>query len=88
MVAIPPPQLMVASAEQLAAAQVPLEQRDFCAHRLLLLMRCQRDAFPATPRCPRERPGQRDAFPATPRCQRERHAWDLCQHHDYVMRMK
>ncbi|KAM8793857.1 NADH dehydrogenase [ubiquinone] 1 beta subcomplex subunit 7 [Eudromia elegans] len=65
------PRAMVASAAQLAAARLPLEQRDFCAHRLLRLLRCHRDGFPGTPRC-----------------HRERHAWDACQHHDYVMRMK
>ncbi|XP_068778902.1 NADH dehydrogenase [ubiquinone] 1 beta subcomplex subunit 7 [Struthio camelus] len=61
----------VATAEQLAAARLPLEQRDYCAHRLVALLRCQRDAFPRVPRC---RP--------------QRHAWDACQHRDYVMRMK
>ncbi|XP_064355323.1 NADH dehydrogenase [ubiquinone] 1 beta subcomplex subunit 7 [Dromaius novaehollandiae] len=65
------PREMVASAEQLAAARVPLEQRDFCGHRLLELLRCQRDAFPRVPRC-----------------HPQRHAWQACQHHDYVMRMK
>ncbi|NXP74726.1 NDUB7 dehydrogenase, partial [Ramphastos sulfuratus] len=40
------PRVMVASAEQLAEARVPLEQRDFCAHHLLRLLRCRRDAFP------------------------------------------
>uniref|UniRef100_A0A8D0F816 NADH dehydrogenase [ubiquinone] 1 beta subcomplex subunit 7 n=1 Tax=Strix occidentalis caurina TaxID=311401 RepID=A0A8D0F816_STROC len=43
--------LMVATAEELARAQVPLEQRDFCAHHLLRLMRCHRDAFPVPWRC-------------------------------------
>ncbi|KAM6389900.1 NADH dehydrogenase [ubiquinone] 1 beta subcomplex subunit 7 [Rhynochetos jubatus] len=65
------PRAMVASAEQLAGGRVPLEQRDFCAHHLLRLLRCHRDAFPA----PWE-------------CQPLRHAWDACQHRDYVMRMK
>ncbi|XP_061300430.1 NADH dehydrogenase [ubiquinone] 1 beta subcomplex subunit 7 [Pezoporus flaviventris] len=40
------PRAMVASPEVLAAARVPLEQRDFCAHHLVKLLRCKRDAFP------------------------------------------
>uniref|UniRef100_A0A493TY91 NADH dehydrogenase [ubiquinone] 1 beta subcomplex subunit 7 n=1 Tax=Anas platyrhynchos platyrhynchos TaxID=8840 RepID=A0A493TY91_ANAPP len=37
---------MVATPRQLSEGRVPLEQRDFCAHLLLQLLRCQRDAFP------------------------------------------
>ncbi|NXF56320.1 NDUB7 dehydrogenase, partial [Oceanites oceanicus] len=62
---------MVATAQQLADGRVPLDQRDFCAHHLLRLLRCQRDAFP---------------LPWG--CHALRHAWDACQHRDYVMRMK
>ncbi|NXM24814.1 NDUB7 dehydrogenase, partial [Oxyruncus cristatus] len=40
------PRVMVASASQLAQGRVPLEQRDFCAHHLLRLLRCHRDNFP------------------------------------------
>ncbi|NXQ63067.1 NDUB7 dehydrogenase, partial [Anthoscopus minutus] len=65
------PRAMVASAAQLAQAQVPLEQRDFCGHHLLRLLRCHRDNFP---------------LPWG--CHALRHAWDSCQHHDYVIRMK
>ncbi|KAM9610381.1 NADH dehydrogenase [ubiquinone] 1 beta subcomplex subunit 7 isoform 1-T2 [Morphnus guianensis] len=65
------PRAMVATARQLAEGRVPLEQRDFCAHHLLRLLRCHRDAFPVPWQC-------RDL----------RHAWDACQHRDYVMRMK
>ncbi|XP_068035155.1 NADH dehydrogenase [ubiquinone] 1 beta subcomplex subunit 7-like [Anomalospiza imberbis] len=35
-----------ASAAQLAQGHVSLEQRDFCGHHLLRLLRCQRDNFP------------------------------------------
>ncbi|XP_065521043.1 NADH dehydrogenase [ubiquinone] 1 beta subcomplex subunit 7 isoform X1 [Lathamus discolor] len=42
---------MVASPEVLAAARLPLEQRDFCAHHLVKLLRCKRDAFPEPWRC-------------------------------------
>ncbi|NXN94834.1 NDUB7 dehydrogenase, partial [Rhinopomastus cyanomelas] len=40
------PRESVATAKQLALGRVPLEQRDYCAHHLLRLMRCHRDAFP------------------------------------------
>uniref|UniRef100_A0A8B9IWI6 NADH dehydrogenase [ubiquinone] 1 beta subcomplex subunit 7 n=1 Tax=Amazona collaria TaxID=241587 RepID=A0A8B9IWI6_9PSIT len=40
------PRTMVAPPEVLAAARIPLQQRDFCAHLLVLLQRCQRGAFP------------------------------------------
>ncbi|XP_060038411.1 NADH dehydrogenase [ubiquinone] 1 beta subcomplex subunit 7 [Erinaceus europaeus] len=62
---------MVATARQMSEAQLPLAQRDYCAHHLLRLLKCKRDAFPDILRC---RP--------------ERHAWELCEHRDYVMRMK
>ncbi|NXR88034.1 NDUB7 dehydrogenase, partial [Hypocryptadius cinnamomeus] len=62
---------MVASAAQLAQARVSLEQRDFCGHHLLRLLRCHRDNFPVPWGC-----------------HALRHAWDSCQHEDYVMRMK
>ncbi|XP_063037952.1 NADH dehydrogenase [ubiquinone] 1 beta subcomplex subunit 7 [Melospiza melodia melodia] len=65
------PRVMVASASQLSDARVPLEQRDFCGHHLVRLLRCQRDNFPVPWGC-----------------HALRHAWDSCQHEDYVMRMK
>ncbi|XP_058677392.1 NADH dehydrogenase [ubiquinone] 1 beta subcomplex subunit 7 isoform X1 [Ammospiza caudacuta] len=71
---VPVPSLvtvMVASASQLSDARVPLEQRDFCGHHLVRLLRCQRDNFPVPWGC-----------------HALRHAWDSCQHEDYVMRMK
>ncbi|KAE8579750.1 hypothetical protein XENTR_v10024166 [Xenopus tropicalis] len=66
-----PERVMVASQEQMNLAQVPLEQRDYCAHHLIELMKCKRDMWPN--------------FLA---CKHERHEWDLCQHEDYVQRMK
>ncbi|XP_021239551.1 NADH dehydrogenase [ubiquinone] 1 beta subcomplex subunit 7 [Numida meleagris] len=45
------PRTMVASSQQLAEGRVPLAQRDFCAHHLLRLMRCRRDAFPSLWQC-------------------------------------
>ncbi|XP_056366540.1 NADH dehydrogenase [ubiquinone] 1 beta subcomplex subunit 7 [Oenanthe melanoleuca] len=65
------PRAAVASAAQLAQGRVPLEQRDYCSHHLLRLLRCHRDNFPVPWGC-----------------HRLRHAWDACQHEDYVMRMK
>merc|ERR1719427_957719 len=62
---------MVATQEQMNRAMMNVEQRDYCAHHLLKLMKCKRDYFPN--------------FMA---CQDERHAWDNCEHEDYVMRMK
>ncbi|XP_065511121.1 NADH dehydrogenase [ubiquinone] 1 beta subcomplex subunit 7 [Caloenas nicobarica] len=45
------PRVAVASAQQLAGARVPLEQRDYCGHHLLRLLRCHRDAFPVPWAC-------------------------------------
>ncbi|KAM4689836.1 NADH dehydrogenase [ubiquinone] 1 beta subcomplex subunit 7 [Rhinophrynus dorsalis] len=66
-----PERVMVATQEQMNLAQVPLPQRDYCAHHLIQLMKCKRDMWPN--------------FLA---CKHERHEWDLCQHQDYVQRMK
>ncbi|KAG8431838.1 hypothetical protein GDO86_019780 [Hymenochirus boettgeri] len=63
--------VMVASQEEMNLAQLPLQQRDYCAHHLIKLMKCKRDMWPN--------------FLA---CKHERHDWDLCQHEDYVQRMK
>ncbi|KAG8431837.1 hypothetical protein GDO86_019780 [Hymenochirus boettgeri] len=65
------PLVMVASQEEMNLAQLPLQQRDYCAHHLIKLMKCKRDMWPN--------------FLA---CKHERHDWDLCQHEDYVQRMK
>ncbi|TRY87336.1 hypothetical protein DNTS_017210 [Danionella cerebrum] len=63
--------VMVASQEQMRNAMLPLKQRDYCAHHLLMFMKCRRDYFP-------------NIFA----CKDERHDWDLCEHKDYVMRLK
>lgn len=62
---------MVATQQQMNDAQLVLQQRDYCAHHLIRLLKCKRDSFPN--------------FLA---CKHERHAWDHCEHLDYVMRMK
>ncbi|XP_063293437.1 NADH dehydrogenase [ubiquinone] 1 beta subcomplex subunit 7 [Pelobates fuscus] len=63
--------VMVASQEQLNLAQIPVDQRDYCAHHLMKFLKCKRDMWPN--------------FLA---CKHERHEWDLCEHEDYVQRMK
>ncbi|XP_003981990.1 NADH dehydrogenase [ubiquinone] 1 beta subcomplex subunit 7 [Felis catus] len=62
---------MVATQQQMNDAQLALQQRDYCAHYLIRLLKCKRDSFPN--------------FLA---CKHEQHAWDHCEHLDYVMRMK
>ncbi|XP_006036541.1 NADH dehydrogenase [ubiquinone] 1 beta subcomplex subunit 7 [Alligator sinensis] len=47
--------VMVATQEQMDAARLPLEQRDYCAHHLLRLMKCRRDYFPNPLACRAER---------------------------------
>lgn len=51
---VPPPE-MVATQEQMNLAQLPLEQRDYCAHHLLKLMKCKRDNWPNILACKHER---------------------------------
>lgn len=46
---------MVATQEQMDAARLPLEQRDYCAHHLLRLMKCRRDYFPNLLACRAQR---------------------------------
>lgn len=46
---------MVASQDQMNLAQLPLEQRDYCAHHLLKLMKCKRDNWPNFLACKHER---------------------------------
>lgn len=46
---------MVASQMQMNLAQLPLEQRDYCAQHLLKLMKCKRDNWPNFLACKHER---------------------------------
>ncbi|MBN3272524.1 NDUB7 dehydrogenase, partial [Polyodon spathula] len=48
-------QVMVATQEQMNQAQLPIEQRDYCAHHLLKLMKCKRDNWPNFLACKHER---------------------------------
>uniref|UniRef100_G1KTG7 NADH dehydrogenase [ubiquinone] 1 beta subcomplex subunit 7 n=1 Tax=Anolis carolinensis TaxID=28377 RepID=G1KTG7_ANOCA len=47
--------VMIATQEQMNDAQLPLEQRDYCAHYLITLMKCKRDNFPNIFACAHER---------------------------------
>ncbi|XP_061685996.1 NADH dehydrogenase [ubiquinone] 1 beta subcomplex subunit 7 [Syngnathoides biaculeatus] len=46
---------MIATQEQMNLALLPLEQRDYCAHHLLKLMKCKRDNWPNFLACKHER---------------------------------
>ena len=46
---------MVATQEQMNLAMLPVEQRDYCAHHLLKLLKCKRDTFPNFLACKHER---------------------------------
>uniref|UniRef100_A0A8C5NUG6 NADH dehydrogenase [ubiquinone] 1 beta subcomplex subunit 7 n=1 Tax=Jaculus jaculus TaxID=51337 RepID=A0A8C5NUG6_JACJA len=47
--------VMVATQQEMSDAQLPLEQRDYCAHYLLRLLKCKRDHFPNFLACSHER---------------------------------
>merc|ERR1712193_319955 len=58
--------------EEMDAAGLAKEQRDYCAHKLIPLLQCKRDNFPWVQWY----------------CHEFKHAFDHCQHDDYVLRMK
>ncbi|XP_040846904.1 NADH dehydrogenase [ubiquinone] 1 beta subcomplex subunit 7 [Ochotona curzoniae] len=45
---------MVATQQQMSDAQLTLEQRDYCAHYLIRLLKCKRDSFPNFLACKHE----------------------------------
>nr|XP_025044958.1 NADH dehydrogenase [ubiquinone] 1 beta subcomplex subunit 7 isoform X1 [Pelodiscus sinensis] len=47
--------VMIATQQQMNEAQLPLEQRDYCAHYLIKLLKCKRDSFPNFLACKHER---------------------------------
>ncbi|XP_077143270.1 NADH dehydrogenase [ubiquinone] 1 beta subcomplex subunit 7 [Ranitomeya variabilis] len=47
--------VMVATQEQMNLAQLPLKQRDYCAHHLITFMKCKRDMWPNIFGCKHER---------------------------------
>uniref|UniRef100_A0A3B5M5A4 NADH dehydrogenase [ubiquinone] 1 beta subcomplex subunit 7 n=1 Tax=Xiphophorus couchianus TaxID=32473 RepID=A0A3B5M5A4_9TELE len=46
---------MIATQDQMNLAQLPLGQRDYCAHHLMKLMKCKRDNWPNFLACKHER---------------------------------
>lgn len=46
---------MVATQQQMSDAQLTLQQRDYCAHHLIRLLKCKRDSFPNFLACKHER---------------------------------
>ncbi|MBV98184.1 NADH dehydrogenase [ubiquinone] 1 beta subcomplex subunit 7, partial [Eschrichtius robustus] len=45
---------MVATQQEMNDAQLVLQQRDYCAHYLIRLLRCKRDSFPNFLACKHE----------------------------------
>jgi len=58
--------------EEMDAAHLDANQRDYCAHKLIPLLKCKRDEFPFIQW----------------KCGELKAAYDHCQHDDYIMRMK
>ncbi|XP_069783830.1 NADH dehydrogenase [ubiquinone] 1 beta subcomplex subunit 7 [Narcine bancroftii] len=46
---------MIATQEEMNAAQLPLDQRDYCAHHLIKFLKCKRDMWPNFLACQHER---------------------------------
>lgn len=49
---------MVASEEELISAKIPLEERDYCAHKKIEYLKCIADVFPWNYKCAHERHAQ------------------------------
>lgn len=45
---------MVATQQEMNDAQLVLQQRDYCAHYLIQLLKCKRDSFPNFLACKHE----------------------------------
>lgn len=45
---------MVATQQEMNDAQLVLQQRDYCAHYLIKLLKCKRDSFPNFLACKHE----------------------------------
>ncbi|CAD5207773.1 unnamed protein product [Bursaphelenchus okinawaensis] len=63
---------MIATWEEMDEWKLSPGQRDYCAHRLIDVMRCQREWAPL----------------AAHSCADIRHKYDLCEYEDYLLRMK
>ncbi|XP_058917899.1 NADH dehydrogenase [ubiquinone] 1 beta subcomplex subunit 7 [Kogia breviceps] len=48
---------MVATQQEMNDAQLALQQRDYCAHYLIRLLKCKRDHFPSFLACKQEQHG-------------------------------
>lgn len=46
---------MVATQQEMNDAQLTLQQRDYCAHYLIRLLKCKRDSFPNFLGCKHEK---------------------------------
>ncbi|VDK43386.1 unnamed protein product [Anisakis simplex] len=66
------PREMIASWDEMDQWCLKPGQRDYCAHFLISLLKCQQAKAPF----------------AGHMCDGERHAWDKCEYEDYLMRIK
>lgn len=46
---------MIATEEEMQSAKLPLEDRDYCAHKLLQYRACRADVWPFAYKCGHER---------------------------------
>lgn len=46
---------MIATREQMESAKVPIEDRDYCAHKLINYRSCRADVFPFVYKCHHEK---------------------------------
>uniref|UniRef100_A0A914Y305 NADH dehydrogenase [ubiquinone] 1 beta subcomplex subunit 7 n=1 Tax=Panagrolaimus superbus TaxID=310955 RepID=A0A914Y305_9BILA len=67
-----PKREMKVSWEEMDQYNLTIGQRDYCAHLLIPLIKCQSNYVPA----------------AGHMCVDERHAWDKCEYEDYIGRIK
>lgn len=63
---------MLASEEDMNRYCVPVWQRDYCAHLAVDFYKCQKEYFPW----------------ASTYCTDQKHAWEICQRDDQILRMK
>ncbi|XP_061472599.1 NADH dehydrogenase [ubiquinone] 1 beta subcomplex subunit 7 isoform X2 [Rhineura floridana] len=49
------PGMMIATQQQMNDAQLPMKDRDYCAHYLIKFLKCKRDKFPNIFACKHER---------------------------------
>ncbi|XP_058463882.1 NADH dehydrogenase [ubiquinone] 1 beta subcomplex subunit 7 [Malaya genurostris] len=47
--------VMIATEQEMEAAKVPLENRDYCAHKLIAHMACRADVWPFAYKCAHEK---------------------------------